>query len=295
VFDPKLTSFGVTALILALCAAMSSCASVAIQSSEAISRESLKAIKQFSAESQPRVILRVTSEQPVVAKQGELFVPTILVTRETEMDAYYYSFGFREGVIIALPVAVIGVAMARIAEASIDARAQSAINQCSAKWLEFSKDGSVWANETFSRLPITQVLEDELRLIFAANGRGHLVAPVTVDKAWSYPDLANLEAGSKESEPALLVGDISPRFDWGLLMPGQDCGMQLTFEVQLYAMDMRPMSNHPLSAAKMVVAVRVSDPRVIRVLMDDPDLSREWFKRCISALATSIADVGAAK
>jgi hypothetical protein len=282
-------------LLVILCLALASCSSGPVQTAEEISQESLAAIKRFVTQRNPRLVLRLTTAQPVVLRQGDLFVPSTFMSRETEGNLYLYSFAFQGGVIIALPVAAIGVAITRFAEAFSDSTSRSSIEHCKTAWQAFGKDGSDWANETFSGEPIAHVFEGELSRHFATLGRAHLVGPVTVEHAWTYPDFAAIEASFKETEPFLVLADVSHKLDWGLLMPGQSCGLQLTYEVQLYAVDMRPLSDHPSLATKIIVATRVSDPKTVQALLNDATLARQWVKDSLGAVAKKIADTYTAK
>jgi hypothetical protein len=282
-------------LLVVFCLALAGCSSGPVHTADEVSKESLVAIKRFVALQNPRLILRLASAQPVVARQGDLFVPAMFMLRETEKDLYLYSFGFREGVIIALPIAAIAVGITRLAEATNDASFRSAIEQCNARWQAFGKDGTDWANETFSGEALPHVFEGELSRHFTALGRAHLVGPLTVEHAWTYEDFAALEANFKETEPFLLLAEISHKLDWGLLMPGQACGLQLTYQVQLYAVDMRPSSDHSLLSTKIIIATRVSDPKAVQALLNDLTLARQWVKDSLGAVAQKIADTYAAK
>lgn len=282
-------------LLVVFCLGLSGCSSGPIQTAEEASKESLLLIKSFVALQSPRLIVRLTSAQPVVARQGDLFVPTTFMSRATEKDLYFYSFGFQGGVIIALPITAIAVGVTRLAEATSDTSFRSAIEQCNARWHMFGRDGADWANETFSGEVIPHVFEGELSRHFAALGRAHLVGPVTVERAWTYQDFAALEANLKETEPFLLLADVSHKLDWGLLMPGQACGLQLIYEIQLYAMDMRPLSDRPLLATKFIIASRVSDPKAVQALLNDVTLARQWVKDSLGAVAQKLSDTYAVK
>lgn len=277
------------------CLVLAGCSSGSVQTAEEVSQGSLVTIKRFVALQNPRLIVRLTNAQPVVARQGDLFVPATFMLRETEKNLYLYSFGFREGVIIALPIAAIAVGITRLAEATNDAGFRSAIEQCNSSWQTYGKDGADWANETFNGEAIPHVFEGELGRHFAALGRAHLVGPVTVEHAWTYEDFAALEANLKETEPFLLLADVSHKLDWGLLMPGQACGLQLTYQIQLYALDMRPSSDHPLLATKIIIATRLSDPKAVQALLNDVTLARQWVTDSLGAVAQKLADTYAAK
>jgi hypothetical protein len=279
-------------IFLALALTLNGCSVSQFKTDNSASAETLRLIKHIAVEHKPPLMLRVTTDQPSVTRQGDILIPAMHFSRETARDvAKYSSGGYAPGLIITLPIVGAGIGVLLASEAVSDSSDQSAIERCNNQWSTYGKDGSQWAEIAFGLEPITQALTNELRHQFAQENLQHLVTPITIASGWTYPDLTAIENSLAPSEPTVILGDVRQKFDWGLFLPARTCGIRLTYDIHLYVIDANPAALYPALSTNMVVTTEVAEPNEIQMLLNDQNATQEWVKKTVSRLAEKIADV----
>jgi hypothetical protein len=281
-------------LLLALvCIVLAACSSGPVLHGDEVALESLQRIRKIASDQKPRMLLRVTNVQPIVNRQGDIFLPEMYLSNDTARaltSPEILAFPGGGGILV-WPTMVLGVALVKGAETFSDSSQKTAIERCNSQWNELGNIGAEWADRVFGQASLNKILEDDLRLRFSKWGLDNLIAPIALDHPWTHEDIAAVEGTFRASESFLIIGDVRQKFDWGLLSPELSCGIRLTYEITLYGMDLTPASDHPFSIASMLVSVGATDPKLLKALIADPDLARNWVGSAASELAAKITDL----
>lgn len=276
-----------------VCIVLAACSSDPTFQRNEVALESLQRIRNIASRHTPRLILRVTTAQPSVNRQGDIFLPETYLSRDTSKELTNPEMLMLPGGggVLLWPMMVLGTAFVRGAEAVSDSSQLSAIERCDSLWKGFENDGTEWADATFSQAQLNKALEDGLRHRFAKRGLEHLIAPIVLDHAWTYQDIALIEENFRVSDQFVIIGDLHHKFDWGLLPPELSCGIRLTYDLKLYGLDLTPASTHPLTVSNMKFSIEVTDPKLLKPVIIDMGLAKEWVGRTVSELSTRIADL----
>lgn len=284
-------------VLVLICILLTACSSDPTFQRNEVALESLQRIRNIASRHTPRLMLRVTTAQPSVNRQGDILLPETYLARDTAKELTKPEMLMLPGGggILVWPTMVMGVALARGAEAISESSQKSAIERCDSQLKEIGKDVSEWADAIFSQVPLNKALEDDLRLRFSMRGLENLIAPIAVDHAWTYGDIGVIEKTFRASESFLIIGEVSQKFDWGLLSPSRVCGIRLNYDLTIYGMDFKVASAHPLTVSSMPVSIEVTDPKLLKSLIIDTSLAKEWIERAVSELSSKIADLYFAK
>jgi hypothetical protein len=280
-------------LLALVCIVLAACSSGSVLHGDEVALESLQRIRKIASDQKPRMLLRVTNAQPIVNRQGDIFLPEMYLSNDTARaltSPEILAFPGGGGILI-WPTMVLGVALVKGAETFSDSSQKTAIERCNSQWKELGDNDAEWADKAFGQASLNKILEDDLRLRFSKWGLDNLIAPIALDHPWTHEDIAAVEETFRGSESFLIIGDVRQKFDWGLLSPELSCGIRLTYETTLYGMDLTPASDHPFSIASMVVSVGATDPKLLKALITDPDLARKWVGSAASELAAKITDL----
>jgi hypothetical protein len=245
-------------------------------------------MKKIATEHKPPLLLRINTAQPSIIGQalsasaiegkGSGIAENIIWDFVGVGGAYSLAF---------LPI-VMPIAFA--VGGTIEGADKVAIEECKAQWGTDGNSMAEWAREAFGREPLNEVLEGELRRRLADRGLEQLLVPIEVNRnEWTDSELT--EAIHSRTERTLIVGHISQRFDWGLHLPERKCGIRLTFEVPLCAIELTPTGDHWLAINEIVVAYEAMDPKSRQNLLTDQDLARDWVRGAIRELAAKIVEV----
>jgi hypothetical protein len=246
--------------------------------------ESLELMKKVASERKPPLLLRIDSARPTILSQALSASDVGGRDRQIANAAIINSSsGGPWAVLVTIPIAF---AVGGLIEGADIA----AIEECKAQW---GTDGNMmaeWARAAFGREPLNEVLEGELRRRLADRGLEQLVVPIEVNlNEWTHSEFAG--ATQSNTEGTLIVGHVSQRLDWGLHLPERKCGIRLTLEVPLYAIELTPTSDHPLAMTSVVVSHEVMDPKARHNLLTDQDLTRDWVRSTIREMAAKIVEI----
>lgn len=246
--------------------------------------ESLELMKKVAAERKPSLLLRIDTAQPTILSQALSASDIGGRGRQIANTAIVDSTSFGPwALLVTIPLAF-GVG------GLIEGADKEAIEECKVQWGADGNSMAEWAREAFGREALNDILEGELRRRMAGRGLEQLVAPIDVAKNdWTRAELAG--ATQSDSEGTLIVGHVSQRLDWGLHLPDRKCGIRLTLEVPLYAIQLTSTSDHPLAMTNVAVVHEVMDSKARHTLMTNQDLTRDWVKGAIQELAAKIVDV----
>jgi hypothetical protein len=245
-------------------------------------------MKKIAIERKPPLLLRINTAQPAIigqalsasAIEGEGSGIANKIIKDSIVIAGPYSLAFMP---IVIPIAA-------ALGATIESADKVAIEECKAQWGTDGNSMADWVREVFGREPLNEVLEVELRHRLSDRGLEQLLAPIEVNRnEWTGSELT--EAVHSRSERTLIVGHVSQRFDWGLHLPERKCGIRLSLEVPLWAVELTPTSGHWLAINEIVVAHEAMDPKSRQNLLDDKDFARDWVRSTISELAAKIVEV----
>lgn len=245
-------------------------------------------MKKIAIERKPPLLLRINTAQPAIIGQA-LSASAIegkgsgiaerIISNVAGVGGPYSLFFFPVVVPIAYSLGW-----------SIEETDKAAIEECKAHWGTDGNSMTEWARAAFGQEPLNEVLEGELRRRLADLGLEQLLAPIEVNlNDWTNSELT--EAVQSSAERTVIVGHVSQRFDWGFHLPERKCGIRLSLEVPLCAIELTPTSDHWLAINEIVVAPEVMDQKARNNLFTDQNLARDWVRGAIQELAAKIVEV----
>ncbi len=136
--------------------------------------------------------------------------------------------------------------------------------------------------------PTTSLLERELHNSFAKMGLPQPDTRVEVtEKEWRRTDFVDAQKDTRSK--TLLVGDVRQKLELGLSLPDRRCGLTLSFELDLSAIEVMETTERPLATEWLIGISNFLDSKDFQELGANPLLLRAWVSAPVQALAERIA------
>ncbi len=187
----------------------------------------------------------------------------------------------------ALIVTVAGVIDYYATHASVE-HDNIAMKECLQQLDQNRQDVSELVHTIFLSEPTTSVLERELHNSFAKMGLPQPDTQVEVtEKEWRRTDFVDAQKESRSK--ALLVADVRQKLEWGMSLPDRRCGLTLSFELDLSAIEVMETTERPLATEWMISISNFLESKDFQEFAGNPQRLRAWVSASVQALAERIA------
>ncbi len=278
------------AYLLLSCLSLSACSSTPFYGA----LESGKLLQRIVSERKPPLLVRVWSQTPYDYRKETAGDPGREGSRAAEeiMESSRSAAGFG-GVRVVLIMAVPSVIGYYATHASVE-RDNTAMKECLQQLDENRQDVPELVHRIFLSEPTTSVLERELHNSFVKMGLPKPDTQVGVtDKEWRRTDFVDAQKESRSR--TLLVADVRQKLEWGMSVPDRRCGLALSFELDLSAIEVMETTERPLATEWMISISNFLESKDFQEFAANPQRLRAWVSAPVQALAERIARLYASR
>ncbi len=173
-------------------------------------------------------------------------------------------------------------------------RDNTAMKECLQQLDENRQDVPELVHRIFLSEPTTSVLERELHNSFVKMGLPKPDTQVGVtDKEWRRTDFVDAQKESRSR--TLLVADVRQKLEWGMSVPDRRCGLALSFELDLSAIEVMETTERPLATEWMISISNFLESKDFQEFAANPQRLRAWVSAPVQALAERIARLYASR
>lgn len=283
------------ACLLFPCLSLSACSATPFYGAP----ESGKSLQRIVSERKPPLLVRVWSQTPFDYRRETTGVPSPIDswTRNKTTAEWVREFIVQSGghpspiapimFVPALIVTVAGVIDYYATHASVE-HDNIAMKECLQQLDQNRQDVSELVHTIFLSEPTTSVLERELHNSFAKMGLPQPDTQVEVtEKEWRRTDFVDAQKESRSK--ALLVADVRQKLEWGMSLPDRRCGLTLSFELDLSAIEVMETTERPLATEWMISISNFLESKDFQEFAGNPQRLRAWVSASVQALAERIA------
>jgi hypothetical protein len=250
--------------------------------------ESGKLLQRIVSERKPPLLVRVWGQTPSDYRRETVGDPGREGSRTAEkiMESGRFSFGLggAAAVLIYAVPSVIGYYATR---ASVE-HDNTAMKECLQQLDQNRQDVPELIHKIVVNEPTTSLLERELHNSFAKMGLPQPDTRVEVtEKEWRRTDFVDAQKDTRSK--TLLVGDVRQKLELGLSLPDRRCGLTLSFELDLSAIEVMETTERPLATEWLIGISNFLDSKDFQELGANPLLLRAWVSAPVQALAERIA------
>lgn len=251
--------------------------------------ESGESLQRIVTERKPPLLVRVWSQTPSDYRRESAGDPARegFRTAEKIMESGSFAYGFSAGGFAMLIMAVPSVIGYYETHATVE-RDNTAMKEC-LKQLDENRQGfPELVRNIFLSEATTSVIERELHNSFVKMGLPQPDTQVGVtDKEWRRTDFVDAQKESRSK--TLLVADVRQKLAWGMSLPDRRCGLALSFELDLSAIEVMETTERPLATEWMISISNFLESKDFQQFAANPQGLRVWVSAPVQALADRIA------
>ena len=268
------------ACLLFSCLALSACSTNSIYGVP----ESGELLHRIVSERKPPLLLRVWSQTPSAYRRETAGDPGAEGSRTLGDFISFGAFGGVGGLLFMAVPSVLGY----YGTYSSVERDNAAMKECLEQLDKRGQDVPELIHKVFLNEPTSSFLERELHSSFLKIGLLQPDTQVSVtDKEWRRTDF--VDAQKDTHSHTLLVGDVRQKLEFGLSLPDRRCGLKLSFELDLNAIEVMATTERPLATEETIGVSNFLEAKDFQEFGANHVLLRAWVSAPVQALAERIA------
>jgi hypothetical protein len=266
------------ACLLFSCLALSACSTKSIYGVP----ESGELLQRIVSERNPPLLVRIWGQTPSDYRRETSGDPSAEAYGKLR-DFMLFSGHFGGMLLMAVP-SVLGY----YGTYSSVERDNVAMKECLEQLDKRGQDVPELIHKVFLNEPTNSFLERELHSSFLKIGLLQPDTQVSVtDKEWRRTDF--VDAQKDTYSHTLLVGDVRQKLEFGLSLTDRRCGLKLSFELDLNAIEVMATTERPLATEETIGVSNFLEAKDFQEFGANPVLLRAWVSTTVQTLAERIA------